>query len=411
MAFRLALFYAAVFGFLGVTLPYWPVWLADKGLDPVEIAVLLAVATWIRVAAPPLVAHGVDRRGERRRAMTLLAAAAFAAHLLFLAAEGFAALLAVSALAAVAFTPLIPMIEDMAVLAARDRRVDYGRVRLWGSLAFIVGAVGGGRALAGAGPPVVLALALAALACAALAAPALPDLRPPPSRHRLPAAALLARPAMWVFLLAASLVQASHAVYYGFSTLAWRAAGIDDRAIGLLWAEGVAAEIALFAFGGRLAARLGPAALLAIGGGAGAVRWSVLALEPGLWALAAVQALHALTFGAAHLGAMLFVARAVAPEHSASAQALYAGAAMGLATGGATVLGGALFDGFGAGAYWAMTALAACGGGFALALGAFRPDGSPRRGRRGRGRAGRRATAGNGRGRRGRPRPPGGPGS
>ncbi len=369
MALRLAFFYAAAFGFVGVSLPFWPVWLADKGLDAAQIGLLITAGTWVRIAVPALVAHVADRRGERKQVMVLLAVAAFAVHLLFLAAEGFAALLAISILAAVAFTPIIPMGENLALLLARAGRIDYGRVRLWGSIAFIAGATLGGRLLGGTGPPVILTMVLASLALGVLAALTLPDTRPPPARRRVPIASLLASPTMLVFLAASSLIQASHAAYYGFATLAWRAAGIDDQVIGLLWAEGVLAEIILFAFGGALAARLGPARLLVIGAVAGIIRWSVLALSPALPVLAASQALHALSFGAAHLGAMLFLARAVAPEHSASAQALYAGVAMGLVMGGATILGGTLFDAAApATAFLAMTSLSAAGGLGALVL-------------------------------------------
>lgn len=383
MALRLALFYAAVFGFVGISLPFWPVWLAAEGLGAAEIGLLITAGTWVRIVVPPMIAHIADRRGERKRVVVVLAAAAFGVHLLFLVADGFAGLLAVSILAAIAFTAIIPMGENLALLHAREERIDYGRVRLWGSIAFIVGAVGGGRILGEAGPPVILTMVLATLALCVLAAFALPDTRPAPARRRMPIAALLASRTMVVFLAAAALIQASHAAYYGFATLAWRRAGIDDQVIGLLWAEGVLAEIILFALGGGLAARLGPANLLSIGAVAGIIRWTILALAPALPVLVLAQALHALTFGAAHLGAMMFLSRAVAPEHSASAQALYAGVAMGLVMGGATILSGTLFEALGApAAFLAMAGLSAAGGLGALALAALTPGGYPRPGSR-----------------------------
>ena len=361
MAIRLALFYAAVFLFVGVALPFWPVWLTAKGLSATEIGLLITAGAWVRIAAPALAAHVADRRGRRRSVLVLLAGTSLAAHLLFLVAEGFAALLAVSILAAIAFTPIIPMGENMTLLASRERRFDYGRVRLWGSIAFIAGAILGGRAVGGVGSDAILWLVLGTLALTLLAAIAMPETGSPPARRRVPVAALLSDPSMVVFLVTASLIQASHAAAYGFATLAWQASGIDDDVIGLLWAEGVLAEIVLFAVGGGLAARLGPARLLAIGAAAGIVRWVGLALEPGLAWLVALQALHALTFGAAHLGAMLYLVRAIPPEHSASAQALYSGAAMGLVMGGATILAGALYDDVGAGAFYAMAAMSAGG--------------------------------------------------
>ena len=266
MAVRLALFYAAVFLFVGVSLPFWPVWLSAKGLSATEIGLLITAGSWIRIAAPALAAHVADRRGRRRGVLILLAVSSFAVHLLFLVSEGFAALLAVSILAAIAFTPIIPMGENMTLLASRERGFDYGRVRLWGSIAFIVGATAGGRMVGDSGSDVILWLVLGTLALTVLASLAMPETGSPPARRRVPAAALLSQPSMAVFLVTASLIQASHAAAYGFATLAWRDAGIDDDVIGLLWAEGVLAEIVLFALGGGLAARLGPARLLAIAG-------------------------------------------------------------------------------------------------------------------------------------------------
>ncbi len=374
MAVRLALFYAAVFLFVGVSLPFWPVWLTAKGMSATEIGLLFTAGSWIRIAAPAIAAHFADRRGRRRGVLILLASLSFAVHLLFLVAEGFAALLAVSILAAIAFTPIIPMGENTTLLASRERRFDYGRVRLWGSIAFIVGATAGGRFVGGAGADAILWLVLGTLALTVLASLAMPETGSPPSRRRVPAAALLSKPSMAVFLVTASLIQASHAAAYGFATLAWRASGIDDDVIGLLWAEGVLAEIVLFALGGGLAARLGPARLLAIAAVAGIVRWLGFAIEPGLGLLVFLQALHALTFGAAHLGAMLYIVRSVPPEHSASAQALYSGMAMGLLMGGAIILAGALYDDVGAGAFYAMAAMSAGGLLGALALARITPS-------------------------------------
>ena len=374
MAIRLALFYAAVFLFVGVSLPFWPVWLSAKGLSATEIGLLITAGSWIRIAAPQIAAHVADRRGRRRGVLILLAGASLAVHLLFLVAEGFAALLAVSILAAIAFTPIIPMGENMTLLASRDRGFDYARVRLWGSIAFIAGAIVGGRAVGDAGAQAILWLVLGTLALTVLAAVAMPETGSPPARRRVPVAALLSDPSMIVFLVTASLIQASHAAAYGFATLAWRESGIGDDVIGLLWAEGVLAEIVLFALGGGLAARLGPARLLAVGAAAGIVRWVGLAIEPGLGWLVVLQTLHALTFGAAHLGAMLYLVRAIPPEHSASAQALYSGSAMGLVMGGATILAGALYDDVGAGAFYVMAAMSAGGLLGALVLARLTPS-------------------------------------
>ena len=102
--FRIALFYAAVFLVIGVHVPFWPVWLKSRGLGPGEIGLILSLATWIRALAPPLVAQAIDRRGERKRPMVLLVASTLVAYGLFSFADGFWAILAVTAIAAACFS-------------------------------------------------------------------------------------------------------------------------------------------------------------------------------------------------------------------------------------------------------------------------------------------------------------------
>mgnify|MGYP003710583461 CR=1 FL=1 len=133
-------------------------------------------------------------------------------------------------------------------------------------------------------------------------------------------------------------------------------------------AEGVAAEIILFAFGARLIRRFGPVRLIALGGLAGALRWSVTGASDGLLVLIAMQALHGFTFGATHLGAIYFIARRMPQALSASAQSLYSAIVMGLALGAASLTAGKLYALYGSGAYQAMALLAAAGGGAALML-------------------------------------------
>lgn len=169
--------------------------------------------------------------------------------------------------------------------------------------------------------------------------------------------ALLGNRVFLLFLLVAGAAQLSHAVFYGFSTLGWRDLDIDDGAIGLLWAEGVVAEILLFMVAGRIIARIGPVGMLLLGALGGMIRWPLTAMTGDIVELAFLQLLHALTFGAAHLGAMHFMVRAIPPASLAAAQSLYYALPMGVGMGLATLLAGWLFSRFGGDAYWAMGGL------------------------------------------------------
>ena len=203
-------------------------------------------------------------------------------------------LVAVTLLVSAFWAPVMPLGEGLALITARRHGLDYGRLRLWGSVGFIVTAIGAGLVLAGRPTEMVFWLMAAASALLAAAAVFLPDERSPPAgAGARPLGALMADRGFLALVLASALIQGSHSVYYGFATLHWRAAGHGADVIGLLWAEGVVAEVILFWAGARLVRRLGPTALMAVGGLAAVIRWSATAAVGSLAPLVLLQALHA----------------------------------------------------------------------------------------------------------------------
>jgi PPP family 3-phenylpropionic acid transporter len=343
-AIRYAAFYGTVFLALGVYLPFWPVWLGARGLSSEQIGVLLALPAWVRIVGTPAIAQLTDRLGRPRMVLAVLAALSAGSFAALFLGGGFWPILLISLPAAICFTALVPLSESVTMAAVLRDRLDYGRIRLWGSIAFMIGTVGAGSLLSERNPDLILILTLGALLAAVVAAATLP--RQPVmavGERRSSPLALLRNRRFLLFLGTASLLQASHAAYYAFSAVHWQAAGLSGTTIGALWAEGVIAEIAFFAVSAPLFARAGPAVLLLVAGVAGIVRWSVLGMTTDLPALMAVQILHAATFGAAHFGAMHFIARAAPPNLMATAQGLYSAASGGLGLGLALLLAGSLY--------------------------------------------------------------------
>lgn len=313
-------------------------------------------------------ANFADRSGRAKSLLALFAGLSLLAYTGFLPAEGFVWILAISLLAAICFPAMLPLGESQVMGAVLRHRLDYGRIRLWGSITFIIGTLGAGRLLTGRDPDLILWLALAALAATFIAALSFPSApRKADTENRGRVTALLRQPQFMLFVVTASLLQASHAVLNGFSSLHWRAAGISETMIAALWTEGVIAEILLFSASGFFVARLGAVGLLALAGISGIVRWIVLAQTTDLTILFAVQILHGITFGAAHLGAMHFVTRNAPPGLSATAQGVY-GSATGLAMGLAILIAGGLFGAYGANAFFAMAALSSVGTGLVVVL-------------------------------------------
>lgn len=360
---RLSILYGALFTVIGLQLPYWPVWLEGRGLGPEAIGLLVGAAFWGKVVTNPSIAHHVDRHGRRKGMMIALAFIATACFALFLAVEGLWGMLVLSVLGWSLFAGLMPLSETLTMSLTTQGRLDYGRVRLWGSLTFIGAAMLGGWVLERSPTTeVVLWLVLVGMGLIIAATLAVPDVAASRrSGKRLPFRALFRDRGYLLFLGTASLTQVSHTVYYAFATLHWRAAGLSGGMIGGLWALGVVAEVVLFAFSGRVIARFGAERLLMAGAVAGVLRWSVLAFSTDPWLLAPAQVLHAATFGCTHLGAMHFIARRVDAGLTARAQATYSSVAMGLAPGLGMLVAGRLYADF-AGLAFLGTALVAVAG-------------------------------------------------
>lgn len=361
---RLAWLYAMLFVMGGIQLPFFPVWLKAKGLDPGMIGLVLAAPIVARVVALPFITHSADRYDAVRAAIVVTCVLTAAGYALVGLSEGGLAILLAVTFASLASTPVMPLTETYALRGLSARGRAYGPIRLWGSLAFILGTFAAGFAADLMPARHLIWLIVAAGAAASVAAMMLAPLStgaPHAAVNTAPRTHMLRDPAFIAVIAAASLIQASHAVFYGFSAVAWRSAGLDGTIIAALWGLGVFAEIALFAYSARLPAFFQPSVMLMIGAAGSVLRWSVMAFDPPVLALPFLQLLHGLTFGATHLGALMFVARHAPQGQAAKAQG-YLAIAIGVAMAGAMGLAGVLFGAFGQTAYASMALVAVAGG-------------------------------------------------
>ncbi len=356
---RVALFFAALFAAGAINTAFLPLWFADRGLSAAAIGQVLGAASLLRVFAGPIWGTVADRIGRRRPVILIAALTASAAALFYLPLHGLLPLLLVASVQGVASSALNPLIDSLALALARDRRMDYGPVRSIGSIAYMAASAGAGWLLAITGSWVVPWLLAATYGSAAVITPLLPEAsRAPVATRAFAGLRLLANRPFRLVVLCSALIQGAHAAYYGFAPLYWRSQGFSDSTIGLLIAEGIVAEVALFAWGRRLVEHLGPAGLTACAASASLLRWTVTACAPPLAVMAVIQLLHAATFAMQHLSAMLVLSRAVPPERAATAQALHAALGYGAPTGLLMLLAGLLYARFGGLAFLAMAAVA-----------------------------------------------------
>lgn len=372
---RIIFYYVAMFGTVAIIGPFLPLWMEGRGLSPVEIGYILAAMSWVRVTVNPLAAHVADVTGRRKRLAMLCAGGACIAMAVLTQTYGFWGILAVLAIGNALQGPVLPVGENLCLLTIRARGLEYGFLRSWGSVAFIVVVTAAGFWLEGASSDHVAYMLLGGLALIFVAVCFLPDLRSPPRGDAgrkfasAPAWALLRDRRFQLLLLAAAANMSAHAALNGYSTIYWKAAGISESQISMLWSIGVVAEILLFWGSAMFVRRFGPGGLMALGAAGGVIRWIGLGMTTDFYALLAFQSLHGLTFGAAHLGAMTYLQRHVPTDSSATGQALYSALGMGLAISIMQPITGSLFEAYGgATAFTVMAALASLGLVFALLL-------------------------------------------
>lgn len=373
-AARVTMVMSALFSTTGVLLVFLPRWLeVERGLSGAEIGVILSLAQFARIITGPLIAYRVDRAADRTVPLKMIALAAVCAYAaFFLLAQGFWTLLLLGFVALSLSQSITPLVEAATLRATAQGKISYGVARGIGSIAFIAANVLGGLAVSRFGLTAVVVWVLSSLALVAATSwfglHRDPPLSQPSASRTGGASALLRNRRFLILITACGLIQAAHGFYYSFSTLVWRGQGISPEMVGVLWAFGVAVEVAFLWSLPFIERRSTPEGLILIGAGAAVARWLVMGFAPLGFVLWPLQAMHALSFAAAHVGAMRLLHRD-APEHSAAmAQTLYAVLSGGLFMGASTLVSGHLYDIGGAVGYWAMAALAAAGGALALLL-------------------------------------------
>ena len=364
---RVSLLFAAVCVVAGTQMPFFPIWLDWRGLSAREIAIITAAPLVVRVFVTPAIAFAADRFGDHRRFLIGLSWTALAILVVLAQFATFWPLFVWTLLFSLAMSTIMPLTETVAMTGVKAAGLDYGRMRLWGSVSFIAASICGGWVLERLGPSfaiwlVVFGVVLTVAATHALQRPIglgrLKAATSPPRLRIADALGLLRSRVFLVFLLATGTVQGAHAVFYTFGVLHWRDQGLDTGWAGALWGVSVICEVALFAYSGAVLRRIGPVELIVLGSGTAVLRWLLMGFDPPLALLVPLQVSHSLTYGAAHLGAIHYMGRFVPDRQSGTAQALYASVTGGIGLGGAMLIAGPLYADYGGRAYWAMAIMA-----------------------------------------------------
>jgi PPP family 3-phenylpropionic acid transporter len=322
---RLSAWYFFYFAFIGAFAPYFTLYLQSLGQSAFAIGVLMSLMQVMRVLAPNLWGWLADRLGHKVAIVRLSALLSLAGFATFFFARDFAGLFLGMAIMAFFWSAALPLVEALTLTQLEGHPDRYGRIRLWGSVGFILAVTAAGVLLDASGLPALLWICSALLA--GILGMALLLGEAPPAAAAAAHAPLgreLRRPEVVAFLAACFFMAAAHGPFYFFYSIHLVGAGYGKTLVGALWSLGVVAEIVVFIVMPRLLQAFSLRAILLASVAAAVLRflligWAVDSLP----LLLLAQLMHGATFGAFHAGGVAMLNRWFAPQHQARVQAIY----------------------------------------------------------------------------------------
>lgn len=344
----LTTFYINFYFIWGIFLPFWGIWLTGKGVSTEQVGVIFSVGLVLRFVSSLTVLPSVSTGNETLRLIRILACLTLSCFAAFFYFNDFIWLAALTLLANFLMAPMMPLGDIIGSRLVQQIQLDYGRVRLWGSISFIAGSVVAGWLIADFGLQAILILIVCtcimmwALALTKFS-PRLVDQNDQKKTKKTPLLKILKKPEVILFLLIVGSIQGSHGAYFAFSTIYWDSLGIAGSVIAWLWTIGVLAEIFIFRFNNKLFARWSIKQMLLLALIGGIIRWWGFSATDNVYLLGLIQTLHGLTFAVTHLAAMRYISQQQTSQLVAY-QSLYSGIALGLLTASFTFIAGLTFE-------------------------------------------------------------------
>lgn len=317
-------FYAA----FGVLVPFLPVWLNHHQYNVDTIGTLIALGYLFRLVGAMFFSKKIK---EPNQLLPLSRFLTWGAVVLVIG-------MAWSVSSIWFFVPLLaffhivnggamPIADTIAANWQQQNMLDYGKSRLFGSLAFVVSSVSTGFLLEWMGQDAIISilalwLILLGIGISFQPSQTFKSVRENQTHQEISYRQLLSNRTTVRMIIAVSLVQASHAAYYAYSTMHWTSNGISTQQASLLWGLSVLAEVLFFYFSKRLFGNMGIRTLVLVAIAGAMIRWGLLASTVEFSCLVLVQLLHTATFGISHYAMIRYIATQPM-AHSAKLQALY----------------------------------------------------------------------------------------
>ncbi|MBK1673806.1 MFS transporter [Ectothiorhodospira shaposhnikovii] len=346
---KLSSFYFFYFASIGAFMPYWGLYLNEQGFSAGQIGELMAIVLATKIIAPNVWGWVADHTGRRTLVIRIAAALAMLCFSGLLFYSGYWWIAVVMALFSFFWNAALPQFEATTMNHLGKSTHAYSRIRLWGSIGFVLSVGSLGAVFERVDVAVLPWIVLALLGFMWLSTLQVRDGQAPV--HESTPVSLwstLSSPAVVLLLLACFMMQASHGPYYAFFTLYLELHGYTRTMAGYLWALGVLAEVGVFLMMHRWLPRFGAWPLLAVAMFVTMVRWALLPLfVDSLPIIILVQLMHAASYGLYHAAAISLVHQFFVGRQQGRGQALYSSLSFGMGGAIGALISGYVWDGLG----------------------------------------------------------------
>ena len=330
--YKLSRFYFIYYFFVGAFTPYWGLYLQSEKFSVADIGILMSLFQVSRIFAPNFWGWLADHTGKRAPWIRLTAALGLVGFVAVFWAHGFIWLFLVMAALSLFTSSTLPLTESLTFAHLATTNGHYSRIRMWGSLGFIVAAVIIGFMIDWFGIKSLLWFLLGVQVVLFALSFTLPEPKiAPHEADHFSVWQIIKQPTVIALLLGCGLMVTAHGVLYNFYSIYLSAHGYSKGTIGLLWSVGVVCEIVMFAYMPKIMVRFSLKQMMLTSLVLAVLRFSVIGLAPDyLWIIIIAQTLHAATFGSFHAASVEMITRFFKGRHQAKGQAIYNSIAYGV---------------------------------------------------------------------------------
>lgn len=329
---RLSRFYFIYYFFVGAFVPYWGLYLQSEKFTAADIGILMSLFQISRIFAPNFWGWLADHTGKRAQWIRLTALLGLCGFTAVFWAHGFLWLFLVMAALSLFTSSTLPLAESLTLAHLATTNGHYSRIRMWGSLGFIVAAVLLGFLIDISGIASLLWFLLAVQISLFALSYTLPEAKVAPHEHdHFSIWQVIKQPNVIALLVGCSLMVTAHGVLYNFYSIYLSEHGYSKGTIGLLWSVGVICEIGIFMLMPRIMARYSLKTILLFSLLLAVIRFALIGVSvDSLWMIIFAQTLHAATFGSFHAASVEVVTQFFKGRHQAKGQAIYNSVAYGV---------------------------------------------------------------------------------